>query len=135
MFFPVSSKGGGKAVGFPDVCKTPAPPAPFAPIPYPNAAEVRNADGTIAHVLVKNKEIVVESSTVPSSKGDQAGTMKGMVQPKCGDKMQYLKGSSKVMAGGKAVVLHLAPTSHNGKNLPAGGAQVAPSQTDVLGHV
>lgn len=135
MYFPASSKGGGMNTGFPDVCKTPAPPAPFAPIPYPNMAQVRNSTGTVAKVQVKNKDIVVENSAPSSSNGDEAGTMKGMVQPKGGDKSEFLKGSSKVMAGGKAIVIHLTPTSHNGKNLPAGGAQVAPSQVDVLGHV
>lgn len=134
MYFPVCSKGGGSTAGFPDVCKTPPPPS-GVPIPYPNAAQVRDASGTISHVLIMNKETVVESSKIPSSKGDQAGTVKGLVQPKCGDECAFLQGSSKVMAGGKAVVLHLGPTSHNGKNLPAGGAVVAPSQTSVLGHV
>ena len=34
--FPVSKKkGGGACIAFADVCKTPAPPAPFVPIPYP----------------------------------------------------------------------------------------------------
>ncbi len=27
---------GGLSINFPDVCKTPAPPAPFVPVPYPN---------------------------------------------------------------------------------------------------
>ena len=36
--FPIkSSKGGGATISFPDVCKTPAPPAPFVPIPYPSS--------------------------------------------------------------------------------------------------
>ena len=36
--FPIkSSKGGGTTISFPDVCKTPAPPAPFVPVPYPSA--------------------------------------------------------------------------------------------------
>ena len=34
---PVSTKDGGKTIAFPDVCKVPAPPAPFVPIPYPSA--------------------------------------------------------------------------------------------------
>lgn len=32
-----STRKGGVTIAFPDVCKTPAPPAPFTPIPYPNA--------------------------------------------------------------------------------------------------
>ena len=34
--FPASSKSTGNALAFPDVCKVPAPPAPFVPVPYPN---------------------------------------------------------------------------------------------------
>ncbi len=34
--FPRATKAGGSTIAFPDVCKTPAPPAPFVPIPYPN---------------------------------------------------------------------------------------------------
>lgn len=33
--FPTSSEGGGQALGFPDVCKTPSPAGPV-PITYPN---------------------------------------------------------------------------------------------------
>ena len=32
-----ANKSGGQSVAFPDVCKVPAPPAPFVPIPYPNS--------------------------------------------------------------------------------------------------
>jgi hypothetical protein len=117
--------------GFPDVCKTPAPPAPFAPIPYPNMAQVRDAVKTIAKVLVCNKEIVVENSNLSSSKGDEAGTMRGMLQPSGGGICEFLMGSMTVLASGKGVVVHLTPCSHNKKNLPAGGVHCGPSQQTV----
>jgi hypothetical protein len=39
VFFPrtLAASKGGLSVAFPDVCKVPAPPAPFVPIPYPNS--------------------------------------------------------------------------------------------------
>ena len=124
------------AMGFPDVCKTPAPPAPFAPIPYPNIAQVRNATKTVAKVKVCNKDIVVEKSEPSSSNGDEAGVQKGMVKaPKLANECGFLKGSSKVYATGKKVVPHLTPTKHNGGNLPAGGVHAVPSQVNVLTHV
>ena len=43
--FPASTREGGKCFAFPDVCKTPAPPAPFVPVPYPNMARPNRADG------------------------------------------------------------------------------------------
>ena len=42
--FAVNSKAtsGNAAVTFPDVCKMPAPPAPFVPVPYPNTQYEEN---------------------------------------------------------------------------------------------
>lgn len=135
VWFPGASKGGGMSMGFPDVCKTPAPPAPFVPIPYPNIAQVRNSGGTKAKVKIKKKDSVVESSKPSSSNGDEAGTLKGMIKPMSGSKQKFLKGSTKVKAQGKKMVPHLTPTGHNGDNLPAGGVHAVPSQMDVLVHV
>lgn len=132
--FPASSKGGGMTTGFPDVCKTPAPPAPFVPIPYPNIAQVNSTDKAVDKVKILNKDTVVESSKVPRSSGDEAGTLKGMVSQKNMDQCTWKMKSSKVYAKGKKIVHHLCMTAHNGSNanLPAGGSQVAPSQTKVI---
>ncbi|HEY8927093.1 MAG TPA: PAAR-like domain-containing protein, partial [Polyangia bacterium] len=35
----VHAGSNGTTIAFPDVCKTPAPPAPPIPIPYPNIAK------------------------------------------------------------------------------------------------
>lgn len=134
MHLPAATKAGGTCVGFPDVCKVPAPPGSPVPTPFPNIAQVRNAAGTIANVLVKNKEIVVETSYPTSSTGDEAGTLKGVASNKTGGKCRFIRGSSKVKARGKRVVPLLAPTSHNDNNLPTGGVHCAPSQTTVLVH-
>lgn len=136
MYFPQATKGGGNCAAFPDVCKTPAPPAPFAPIPYPNVAQIRNATKTIAKVKVCNKDIVVEKSEPSSSNGDEPGVQKGMLKaPKLANEAKFLKGSSKVYATGKKCVMHLTPSSANGSNLPAGGVHIVPSQMSVLTHV
>lgn len=136
MYFPVATKGGGSCAGFPDVCKVPAPPAPPVPTPFPNMSQVRNSKGTCEKVKVCKKDVVVENSEPGSSNGDEAGTLKGMIKaPKLANETGFLKGSSKVYAGGKKVVHHLTPTKHNGGNLPAGGVHVAPSQTQVFSHV
>lgn len=40
---PVSTKSEKKtSVAFPDVCKIPAPPAPFVPVPYPQSQYEQN---------------------------------------------------------------------------------------------
>ncbi len=130
MGMPAASKAGGMAQGGPDVCKT--PPAPPVPTPYPNMGQVNSADGTIDKVVIENKETVVESSTIPSSKGDEAGTLKGLVSSTNMDQIAFKKYSSKVYAKGKKIVFHTAPTAHNGSNANAPmGAHSSPSQTTV----
>lgn len=131
---PGCSKANGQAFGIPDVCKVPAPGPPgFVPTPFPNFGMIRDATSTADTVLIENKDVVVENSSLPSSKGDQAGSMGGMISQLAGNKVTFKKGSSKVFAKGKAVVHLTIPTSHNGMNAnqPA-GIVLIPSQTKVL---
>ena len=131
MGMPASSKKGGTAVGNPNVCKT--PPSPPVPVPYPSIGQVGSADKAIDVVLLENKATVVESSKIPRSSGDEAGTLKGLVSSTNMDCVKFKKYSSKVYAKGKKIVFHTAATAHNGSNanLPV-GAHVAPSQTKVV---
>jgi Domain of unknown function (DUF4150) len=131
--FPASTKGGGQCAAFPDVCKIPAPPAPFAPAPFPNMGQVTQASGTCGNVKISSKEVLVKSSEISRSQGDEAGTLKGMMSMVNMDKVSYRQGSPKVKFGGTAAVTVLKPTAHNGTNANApAGAQVAPSQTKVI---
>jgi hypothetical protein len=131
MRMPAATKKGGSATGGPDVCKT--PPAPPVPTPYPNSGQVSSSDATVSTVVVQNKEVVVESSKIPSSKGDEAGTLKGLVSQTNRGSIQFKKYSSKVYAKGKKIVFHTARTAHNGSNANAPmGAHASPSQSKVL---
>jgi hypothetical protein len=129
---PASSKKGGMALGFPDVCKTPAAPSPI-PIPYPNIAQLSGTDKTAKKVLLSNKETVTEGSKISRSSGDEAGTLKGVISSKNMDQVKFKTYSSKVIAQGKKVVHVTSMTAHNGSNanMPA-GAQLVPSQTKVI---
>ena len=135
--FPVSTCGGGQCAAFPDVCKTPAPPAPFAPIPYPNMAMCTQCDGGTcsSKVKVMGKKVVVKGTEITVSSGNEAGTAGGgMISSKIKGAAQYKKGSSKVKAEGKEVCYHTSMTAQNGgsnANIPP-GVQVAPSQTKVM---
>lgn len=131
--FPASSKGGGTCFALPDVCKTPAPPAPFAPIPYPNTAMPNQAKKESKKVKFCGKPALTKKSEIPRSMGDEAGTLKGMISAKNMDKATYQSGSGKVKAQGQPVAHQTSRTAHNGSNanIPA-GAQVAPSQTKVI---
>lgn len=131
--FPASTKGGGQCLAFPDVCKVPAPPAPFVPVPFPNIAQVATASKTSSKVKICGKEAVTKSSEIGRSNGDEAGTLKGMMSMVNMDKVTYRMGSSRVKAQGSDLVTVLKPTAQNGTNANApAGAQVAPSQVTVL---
>ncbi len=135
--FPASSKEGGQCVGFPDVCKTPAPPAPFAPVPYPNNATCNQADGGSCSTKVKinGQPTIVKGTEITMSSGNEAGTAGGgMVSSKIKGPAKYQKGSSKVKCEGKELCHLTSMAGQNGggnANLPP-GTQVAPSQSKVL---
>jgi hypothetical protein len=131
---PLSTKGGGQCVATgPDVCKIPGPPpAPFTPTPFPNIGMVSDSDSTIATVLACNKQVVVATSKIPSSKGDEAGTLGGMVSMVNRSTVKWPMGSMKVFAKGKNVIVVTKTTTQNGQSPNIVGAQVSPSQTTVL---
>jgi hypothetical protein len=129
---PASTKAGGNCLGVPDVCQVPAPPAPPIPTPFPNTASVAIATKTCPKVQIENMDTVVETSEIPNSNGDEAGTAGGVVSGTFAQKVVFKLGSSKVQAQGKGVVFQSAMTAHNGANanMPA-GMQAAPSQAKV----
>ena len=131
--FPAITKSGGQGFAFPDVCKTPAPPAPFAPIPYPNIAMCNQSKKTSTKVKFAGKEVMNMGSQVSRSSGDEAGTLKGLVSATNMDKVAPKGGSANVKVQGKKVVRLTSPTSHNGSNsnMPA-GCIIAPGQTKVI---
>lgn len=130
---PGLTKGGGQCFAMPDVCLTPAPPAPPIPVPYPNTGMINQASKTASKVKFVGKEVVTVKSEIPRSMGDEPGVNKGVVSGMNMDKILFKKGSSKVKAQGNACVYLSAMTGHNGSNsnMPA-GAVIAPGQTKVL---
>lgn len=131
--FPASTKGGGQCLAFPDVCKVPAPPAPFVPVPFPNIAQVATASDTSSKVKICGKETLTKGSSIGRSNGDEPGTLKGMMSMTQMGKVTYRMGCSKVKVEGAAIVTVLKPTAHNGSNANApAGAQISPSQAKVI---
>ena len=129
---PASSKGGGQAMGNPDVCKTPSPGGPI-PIPYPNIGMVNQVTDESTKVKLDGKGAVTKKSKMSRSQGDEAGTAGGVVSGKNMDQVLFKQGSSKVKIEGQPLQHLTAMTGHNGSNanMPA-GQQIAPSQTKVL---
>ena len=131
--FPASSKGGGDALGVPDVCLTPAPPAPPVPTPYPNKGSVNQASKTSTKVKIVGKAAVTKKSEMSRSMGDEAGVNKGVMSGMNMSKITYKKASSKVKIEGDSCAHLTSVTAHNGMNanVPV-GAQISPSQTKVI---
>lgn len=131
--FPASTKGGGQCFAMPDVCLTPAPPAPPVPVPYPNTGMVNQAKKTSTKVKFAGKEVVTKKSEMSRSMGDEAGLNKGVMSGMNMGKVSYKKCSAKVKIQGQGCAHLTSMTGHNGSNanMPA-GVQVAPSQTKVI---
>ena len=132
MVMPASTTAGGMALAVPDVCKVPTPAGPV-PTPFPNMAMLNTADGFCPKVLIDSKEVIVETSKIPQSQGDEAGVGMGVTSGTQMQQVVFKQYSPKVIAGGKKVVHMLSQTAHNGSNPNApGGTQVVPSQAKVL---
>lgn len=78
----VHKRSNGVSFAFPDVCKTPAPPAPPVPIPYPNIAKSSDAAECAQTVTVDGNPLMHKGSYFSTSTGDEAGSALGMVSNK-----------------------------------------------------
>ena len=132
MGLAATSKAGGMCQGVPDVCNVPAPPAPPIPTPFPNVGQVASATKTCDKVKIENQDVVVETSEIPNSSGDEAGTLGGVVSGTFAQKVVFKQASSKVKVQGKGLVYQSVTTAHNGANANApAGVHSAPSQSKV----
>jgi hypothetical protein len=129
---PACTIAGGQAMAMPDVCLTPAPPAPPIPIPYPNIAMFNMALGFAATVLVGGSPALNLQSKCPISSGDEAGVNGGVTSGVFIGPHKFNMGSIKVQIGGQPAVRMTDPTGQNGTSPNAMGTVMAPSQMKVL---
>ncbi len=115
----VNEDSGGVTIAFPDVCKTPAPPAPFVPIPYPNIAKSGDTAKGTKKVKAEGKPICVKDSNFSMSTGDEAGSAGGgMLSSKFKGKAEFVNFSFDVQFEGKNVPRSFDLMLHNDKNTP-----------------
>ena len=124
------TKQNGQCMAMPDVCKTPAPPAPPIPIPYPNIAMPMMGNPCTMKVLISGMPALTKASKLPMSNGDQAGVAGGVVSGKMVGPTEFIMGSLKVKLEGNPAVKLGDPTKHNDGN--AVGSVLAPSQAIVM---
>src|SRR5260370_42260898 len=90
----VHKDSSGITSAFPDVCLTPAPPAPPIPIPYPNIAQSSDTASGTSTVKCDGNPVCVQDSHCTTSTGDESGDAAGDVD----------SGQTK----GKAAVVHVS---------------------------
>ena len=116
---PASTNGGGICNNLvPDVCKTPAPPAPPIPIPYPNIAKSSDTSNGTKKVKCDGNPICHKDSNFMMSTGDEAGSLLGIVSNKIKGKAEFVGFSFDVKAEGKGVTRAFELMLHNQKNTP-----------------
>lgn len=114
----VHASSNGTTIAFPDVCKTPAPPAPFVPIPYPNIAKSSDTAQGAATVKCDGNPTCVKDSNFMMSSGDEAGSLLGVASNKIKGKAEFVNVSFDVKFEGKGVARAFDPMLHNDKNTP-----------------
>lgn len=124
------TKQSGQCFGFPDVCKTPAPPAAPIPIPYPNIAMPMLGNPATTKVMICGVPALTKSSKISLSNGDQAGVAGGVVSGKMMGPVEFMMGSMVVKFEGNPAVRLGDATKHNDGNTV--GAVLAPSQAVVM---
>jgi len=124
------TKQGGQCMGMPDVCKTPAPPAPPIPIPYPNIGMPMMGNPATMKVLVCGMPALTKASKITISSGDEAGLAGGVVSGKNMGPVEFILSSLKVKFEGNPSVRLGDTTKHNDGNIV--GAVLAPGQVVVM---
>ena len=114
----VHKDSNGITSAFPDVCKTPAPPAPPVPIPYPNIAKSSDTANGTSTVSCDGNPTCVKDSNFQMSTGDEAGSLLGVASNKIKGKAEFVNFSFDVLFEGKNVARALDPMLHNDKNTP-----------------
>ncbi|MDA8142254.1 MAG: DUF4150 domain-containing protein [Desulfobacteraceae bacterium] len=99
----VHKTSNGMVTFMPDVCKTPAPPAPPIPIPYPNIAMSQDTAMGSKTVKVDGNPIMLKGSVFSQSTGDEAGSIGGVVSGVIKGKAEFICYSFDVKVEGKNV--------------------------------
>ncbi len=105
------------SMAFPDVCKTPAPPAPPVPIPYPNIAQASDTSKGPKKVKTDGKMPMTKGAKYSKSSGDEAGTIGGIISSVNRDVAEFLLYSFDVKFEGKNVARLGDSMFHNKKNI------------------
>jgi len=125
-----TTKEKGQLLAMPDVCLTPAPPAPPIPVPYPNVGMPTMANPVTKKVMICGMPALTKASKCQPTNGDQGGVNNGVVSGKIMGPTEYVMGSMKVKLEGNPAVYMGNPTKQNDGNTV--GSDLQPSQNKVM---
>jgi hypothetical protein len=115
MKLVASVSSGHTAIAPVDVCKTPAPPAPPIPIPYPNIAmSATMGPGYATKTMVMGAPAWTKKGKTAISNGDQAGVAGGLMSSKIMGMCEVVMASPDVTIEGGGVVRTLDMSDSNG---------------------
>jgi len=115
MKMVASVSSGHTAMAPVDICKTPAPPAPPIPIPYPNIAlSATMGPGYATKTFAMGTPIWTKKGKSALSNGDNAGVAGGVMSSKFMGMCEIVLASMDVTAEGAGVVRTLDMTDQNG---------------------
>jgi hypothetical protein len=113
----VHKGSGGLSIVFPDVCKTPAPPAGPIPIPYPNIGKSSDTSSGPSKVKTDGKMPMVKGAKYSRSSGDEPGSAGGVMSSVNMNVCEFMLYSFDVKFEGKNVCRLGDPLFHNKKNI------------------
>ena len=122
---PASNRGAGECMGFPDICLTPAAPAPI-PTPYPNIGMNAMAAPFSPTVMLSMVPALNQGSMIPMTMGDELGSASPIKGP-----ARYTMGNPIVKVNALPAINLTCPTTGNNMN-DALGAVLVPSVTNVF---
>lgn len=111
----VTGVSNGKALAAPNVCRTPTAGPPI-PIPYVSIAQSAELSGYDKSVRINGAYVFTEDAKLHPSRGDEGGTLGGIVSNTHGDIVQPLMFSRDVTIGGKGICRNGDSTWQNRRN-------------------
>lgn len=126
---PASIQGPGMNMGFPDVCLTPAVPAPI-PIPYPNMAMHAMAVPTCPTILNMMMPALNMGAIIPMTMGDNPG----VANPLFMQMGMFTMGCPTVLLQGMPAITLTSMTMGNAGNNPVGAVLVPGAPTILYGY-
>ncbi len=124
-----SCQVGGMNLGFPDVCMTPAAPAPI-PLPYPNTSAGPTTAPFCANILLCCGPAHNLTTPVPMSLGDCPGVAEGVASGTVMSPTRPLTGAFTVLFDGAPATRLTTSNIQNNTNAP--GMRIVPSQVTVI---